>query len=151
VTAVQFYHLTATPLERALPKLVEKIYGAGHRVLLVDSVAERLDILNQVLWTYSTLTFLPHSSTKEPQPEEQPILLSPTITNTNHAEILLVTDGTAVTRENNFSRVLDIFDGNDKEALDKARNRWKTYKDSGYTMTYFRQTEQGNWEEKVVA
>ncbi len=151
MTTIQFYHLTATPLERALPKLVEKAYGAGHRILIIDSVPERLDVLNQVLWTYSTLTFLPHGSTKEPQPEEQPILLAPAIENTNHAEILLVADGTMVSKENNFTRILDIFDGNDKEALEKARNRWKNYQNSGHTLTYFRQTEQGGWEEKKVA
>lgn len=151
MTAVQFYHLTATPLERALPKLVEKIYGAGHRLLIVDSIPERLDMLNQALWTYSTLTFLPHGSTKEPQPEDQPILLAPTIDNANRASILLVADGTAVSDEKTFERVLDIFDGNDKESLEKARNRWKNYQNSGYSLTYFRQTEQGSWEEKKVA
>jgi DNA polymerase-3 subunit chi len=151
MAAVQFYHLTATPLERALPKLVEKAYSAGHRVLLVDGVEERLAMLNQVLWTYSTLTFLPHGSLKEPSPEEQPILLSPSIDNKNNADILLITDGTEISKSETFSRVLDIFDGNDKEALAKARSRWKTYQNAGHTLTYMRQTEQGGWEEKKVA
>jgi len=150
VTAVQFYHLTTTPLERALPKLVEKAYATGKRVLLVDET-ERLESLNQLLWTYSTITFLPHGSVKDPLPEEQPILLAPTPANTNHAEILLVTDGTQVSHTEPFSRVLDIFDGNDKEAVEKARARWKTYQSAGHTLTYMRQTEQGGWEEKAVA
>jgi DNA polymerase-3 subunit chi len=151
MTAVQFYHLTATPLERALPKLVEKIYGAGHRVLLVDSAQERLDSINQVLWTYSTLTFLPHGSTKEPSPEEQPILLSPVIENKNQADILLITDGSVIPDKEQFARVLDIFDGNDKEAIEKARARWKKYQDEGLNLMYLKQTESGSWEEKKVA
>ena len=36
-------HLTNTPLERALPKLVEKAYGAGHRILIGSRTAERAE------------------------------------------------------------------------------------------------------------
>jgi DNA polymerase III subunit chi len=149
--SIQFYHLTTTPIERALPKLVEKAYGAGHRVLLVESLPERLDMFNQVLWTYSTLTFLPHGSVTDGEPDEQPILLSPTADNRNQANVALITDGTSIPENNNFTRVLDIFDGNDKEAVQKARTRWKTYQSSGHTLTYMRQTDAGGWEEKQVA
>lgn len=163
--AVSFYHLTSTPLERALPRLVEKAYSAGHRVLLVESTPEKREILNQVLWTYSTLTFLPHGTSEEESPELQPILLAPSIEFplpragegqgeggiVNGADVLIITDGSAISTPHPFTRVIDMFDGNDAVALEKARARWKDYKASGRKLMYLQQNEQGGWEEKAVA
>ena len=151
MTTIQFYHLTTTPLERALPKLVEKAYSAGNRVLLVESAVEKLDLLNQVLWTYSTLTFLPHGAVKDGGAEDQPILLSPTLDNLNRADVAVITDGTALPETSAFKRVTDMFDGNDEAAVQRARTRWKHYQNAGCTLTYLRQNESGGWEEKAVA
>lgn len=151
MTAVNFYHLTSTPLERALPRLVEKAYTGGNRVLLIESNPERLDVLNQVLWTFSTLVFLPHGAVKDGAPEDQPILLSPTADNLNQADIAIITDGSQLADTSHFKRIIDMFDGNDDEAVGNARTRWKTYQNSGSPLTYLRQTEQGNWEEKAAA
>jgi len=76
MTAIQFYHLTATPLERALPKLLEKAVAGGFRTLLVDESDARVEQLNQLLWTYDAGSFLPHGSAKDGRAEEQPILLA---------------------------------------------------------------------------
>lgn len=149
--SVQFYHLTSTPPERAIPRLVEKAYGTGHRVLVVDSLAERLDVLNQVLWTYSTLTFLPHGMASDGEPECQPILLSPTLDNANQADIALIADGTEMPEKPPFARVLDVFDGNDASAVEKARARWKNYQAAGHALSYLKQNDKGSWEEKTAA
>lgn len=148
---VQFYHLTTSPLERALPKLLEKALAAGNRVLLIDGVEERLEYLNQLLWTYDPGSFLPHGTVKEGQAELQPVLLSATQDNTNHANLLLTTDGTYVTKAEQYAKVLDMFDGRNPEAVTSARARWKQYKDAGHTLTYLRQTEQGGWEQNAAA
>jgi DNA polymerase III subunit chi len=51
LTEVGFYHLQTTPLERALPKLVERSLAGGFRVLVVAGSAERVAHLDAVLWT----------------------------------------------------------------------------------------------------
>lgn len=148
---ITFYHLTATPVERALPRLVEKAYAAGHRVLVVNHLPERLDALDQALWTFSSPAFIPHGKLGDGQEEDQPVLLAPAVDNRNGADILFITDGAALSGTEGFSRLLDLFDGNDAEAVAKARTRWKTYQNAGHPLTYMRQTEQGGWEEKKVA
>lgn len=151
MTQIQFYHLTATPVEKALPKLLEKALAGGHRVLLVESADEKRDYFNQILWTYSTLTFLPHGAADEPSPEAQPILLAPAIENANAADALFVTDGTALEDGASFARVIDIFDGNNAETVSRARSRWAAYKNAGHALTYLRQNDKGGWEEKQAA
>lgn len=146
MASVQFYHLTATPLERALPKLVEKAYSAGFRTLLVAENDARVEQLNQLLWTYDPGSFLPHGSVKEGEAAKQPILLSTSIETPNDAKLLLVTDGRTPSAPEKFERILDMFDGNNAESVEKARARWKQYKDSGHEISYMRQTSAGGWE-----
>ena len=53
MTDIAFYHLTRSPLEAALPKLLEKTLDAGKRAVVVAGSEERVENLNNALWTYS--------------------------------------------------------------------------------------------------
>lgn len=146
MTAIQFYHLITSPLERALPKLMEKAYASGNRTLLVAGDEKRMEQLNQLLWSYDPNRFLPHGSIKESEQEDQPILLSTTSDPQNNASILVITDGNMPDNADAFDRILDMFDGNDEESVTKARQRWTLYKNSGHDVTYMRQTDNGGWQ-----
>ena len=148
MTAIQFYHLTTSPLERALPKLLERAVAGGYRVCLTAESDERVEQLNKLLWTYDNVSFLTHGSDKDEQPENQPILLSTNIESANSANLLVVTDGRSITKPT-FERILDIFDGKDPQATVAARVRWTEYKNAGHEMTYFSQNERGGWEKKA--
>ena len=150
-TSVQFYHLLTTPLERALPKLLEKAYAGGFKTLLVADSEERVEQLNQLLWTYDQDSFLPHGSEKDGQAELQPILLSTRMDASPDAKLLLVTNGISADRPEAFERILDMFDGRDATVVENARTRWTTYKNASCEVTYLRQTESGGWEKKAVA
>ena len=62
MTEVGFYHLTRSTLDEALPRLLEKAYAAGNRVLVRVGDPERLELLNRALWTYGKESFLPHGT-----------------------------------------------------------------------------------------
>ena len=148
MTEVGFYHLQTTPLERALPKLLERSLAGGFRVLVVAGSAERVAHLDAVLWTYDDASFLPHGSSRDGQAEHQPILLSESEENVNAADMLVLTDGAASSRLADYRRCLDLFDGNDEAAVAAARERWQAAKADGHTLTYWQQTETG-WAKKV--
>jgi len=59
---VGFYHLTRAPLERALPRLLEKAREAGYRALVVAASEERVAALDALLWTYDPASFLAHGT-----------------------------------------------------------------------------------------
>ncbi len=148
MSEIGFYHLTTSPLERALPKLLEKILEANKRAVLMCGSEERLDFLNSTLWTLGKLSFIPHGCAKEGFPEDQPIWLTLKDENPNGSEFLVLTDGVESPSLATYARCLDLFDGNDEEALQNARERWKQYKDAGHTVTYWKQTEKGSWEKQ---
>jgi DNA polymerase-3 subunit chi len=148
MTDIGFYHLTRSPLERALPKLLEKVYASGARAVVVAGSSERVASLDSVLWTYDPASFLPHGTARDGEAADQPIWITDSDENPNGATILVLTDGAASERVGSFDRCLELFDGNDEAAVGAARTRWRQYKDAGHGLTYWQQTAQGGWEKK---
>jgi len=145
LTEVGFYHLTRSPLEEALPRLLEKAYAAGQRVLVRVGGEERLEALNRALWTYDTGSFLPHAARGEGYPESQPIYLTSGEENPNGARLLVLADGARAPDLAAFDRCLDLFDGGDPEAVERARERWRSAADGGHATVYWQQNERGGW------
>jgi DNA polymerase-3 subunit chi len=145
---VGFYHLLSTPLERALPRLLERARGQGHRVIVRAASAERVEHLNALLWTYDDTSFLAHGSTRDGNPEQQPIWLSNSEDNPNGASILFLVDGVDAADIASFTRCIDMFDGNDPDAVAAARQRWRRATEAGHSLTYWQQTPSG-WERKA--
>jgi len=150
VAEIGFYHLTKTPLERALPQLLEKIHGSGARAVVMAGSAERVDALNAMLWTYDPASFLPHGAARDGNAEVQPIWLTVEDENPNQSKFLVLTDGAASDHVSDYDRCFEMFDGHDEQALSAARTSWKTYRDAGHDLTYWQQTERGGWEQKNI-
>jgi DNA polymerase-3 subunit chi len=146
---IGFYHLQRSPLSAALPKLLEKALAASFRVLVLASAQAEAERLAELLWTYDPASFLPHGTAKDGWPAEQPIYLTALEENPNQAEMLIQTGGAEHGGLGAFRRVLDLFDGNDPDALAAARARWKRYKEAGHALAYWQQKPSGGWEQKA--
>ncbi|GHD49587.1 DNA polymerase III subunit chi [Thalassobaculum fulvum] len=146
MTEIGFYHLTATPLERALPKLLERTLQAGERAVVRTASDERVQALNGLLWTYEERSWLPHGSARDGFADDQPIWLTADDENPNAARFLFLTDGVEAADLGPWTRVFDLFDGRDDAAVAAARRRWKAARDAGHALTYWRQTDRGGWE-----
>lgn len=151
MTQIGFYHLTRLPLDQALPRLLEKAAAAGLKVVVMAGSAERVEHLNGLLWTYNEESWLPHGSRADGEAELQPIWLTETDENPNGATVLVLCDGIMPADVGTYARCLDLFDGRDDEAVQAARQRWKTWKAQGHELVYYQQTERGGWEEKARA
>ncbi len=148
MTDIRFYQLLATPLDIALPKLLEKAVGQGMRAVVATGSAERAQTLDTALWTYSESSFLAHgrAGADTATAAQQPIWLAIGIENPNAARLLIVLDGQQPEDFAAWERVCDMFDGTDETALANARGRWKSLKDAGHALSYWRQTPAGGWE-----
>ena len=148
MTDIAFYHLQKWPLEKALPRLLEKTLEAGKRAMVMAGSEERVEALNAFLWTYDRESWLAHGSARDGSAEDQPVWLSTVDETPNGATFLFLTDGAVSARVGEFERCFELFDGNDTAALEAARGRWKAYKEAGHALTYWQQTERGGWEKK---
>ena len=148
---VDFYHLQNQSLENVLPKLLEKAYATGKRIVVKVGNEERVEFINGILWTYTEQSFLPHGSKKDGYGEEQPIWLTSGEDVPNKAEFLFLVDGALIDTQSgeNYSRIFNIFDGNSEAAVQQARQFWKDLKAAGYTVNYWQQDSSGKWSKKA--
>lgn len=151
---VLFYHLERAALEDVLPGLLEKTREKGWKALVRAGSSERVAALDAHLWSYREESFLAHGTERDQHPAEQPILLTTSDANPNHAEVLFLVDG-AETKDWSaadvaaLARIVMIFDGRDPTALDAARAQWKLAKASGHEVTYWQQAAGGKWEKRA--
>ncbi|HEY1260895.1 MAG TPA: DNA polymerase III subunit chi [Stellaceae bacterium] len=144
---IGFYHLLSTPLERALPRLLERARREGYRIVVRAGSTERVKQLDALLWTYDEASFLPHGSASEGNAAVQPIWLTDSDENPNGAAMLVLVDGIEAADVAGFTRCADLFDGNDESAVAAARQRWRSAREAGHTLTYWQQTANG-WEQR---
>ncbi|MBL4800602.1 MAG: DNA polymerase III subunit chi [Emcibacter sp.] len=149
MTDISFYHLLHQPLTSALPKLLEKVHGAGLKAVIKVGSETRMRELDDLLWTYSKDSFLPHGSMKAKFSDQQPIYLTTEDENPADATVLVLVDSMESEALGQYDRCLEMFDGTDQNAVVAARTRWKSYTDAGYNLTYWQQTEQGGWGKKA--
>src|SRR5260370_1080020 len=72
-TEVNFYHLTKSSLDDALPRLLQKTLQAGERAVVMVGSPERVDALDTHLWPYDPNGFLPHRSARAAHPHTHPV------------------------------------------------------------------------------
>ena len=144
---VDFYHLQTSPLERALPQLLERVLAGGNRAVVMAASDDRLEALSNVLWTGNPNSWLPNGMGKDGFAADHPIWLTTAEENPNGARMLVLTDGMSSDRLADYDRCLDLFDGGNAEATAAARARWSAAKAAGHELHYWQQTEAG-WKEQ---
>jgi DNA polymerase III subunit chi len=136
---VDFYHLTASPLERVLPSVAEKVVAGGGRLLVVAG-ADQLARLDEALWSYARDSFLPHGRERA---ESQPVLLSAEPEAANGATNIALADGRWREQALGFARAFYFFDDSGR---DEARDAWRALKGMAEVEArYWKQDERGKW------
>ena len=150
MTEMRFYHLQRQPLELVLSNLLERSLERDWRVVVQAPSEERLDALDAHLWTFRDESFLPHGTWREPDPAEQPILLTTRGDNPNQATVRFLIDGAPVPSDAQmYERIVLVFDGEDPDAVAAARERWSEAKAQGFRVTYWQPDDTGRWRQKA--
>ena len=143
MTKVDFYVLEDDRPGALLPfvcQLTEKIYSLGHHVHLHCASEQMAQKLDQLLWTFSELAFVPHQRVDAKNPprtgEPAPVSIGMVTEKSDpvHCEDVLVNLGDEVpTWFSRFSRVTEIVAG-DTHQRHQARERYRFYRDRGYNL-----------------
>lgn len=150
VTEILFYHMQRQPLEKVLPTLVERSLARDWRAAIQASSEERLQALDDGLWTYTDESFLPHGTDRDPDAASQPVVLTLRETNPNAAAIRFLVEGAPLPPDAaDYDRICILFDGTDQDALLRAREQWREAKDAGHAVAYWQQDETGRWQKKA--
>ncbi len=151
---IWFYHLTRQPLEAALPILLERSAQRGWNAVVQATSDERVNALDEWLWTYTDDGFLPHGTARDGDGELQQVFLTTGAENPNAAKVRFFVEGAAIApaleADAAYDRVILMFDGNNDEELQGARAQWKLLKEQGRDLSYWKQSGQGGWEKMAV-
>lgn len=140
MSEIGFYHLTRSALSEALPALLGRTLAAGEKALVLCADEHQLTQLDAALWHQAE--WLPHGSAADAHAAWQPIYLSTTLDNPAAARFLFRV-GASDAAPSNFTRIFDLFDGTREEDVLAARQRWRTAKEAGHSLTYWKQEDQG--------
>lgn len=118
-------------------RLVRKARAANCRVVLLTSDRTDLARLDQELWTFSALDFLPHVTADDALAPSTPVILTDSDTiDLPHYQILINLSTSTPAHFARFERMFEIVAADD---TDKAagRERYRFYQQRGYPLTHF--------------
>lgn len=149
MTEIRFYHLERQSLEAVLPAMLVKALERQWRTVVQAATDERTEALANLLWTSADDNFIPHGTKADGYAALQPIWLTATGENPNGATVRFFVDGAAAGSLDGLDLAVIIFDGNDSEAVSRAREDWKRFKSSGHQTTYWQQDDHGRWQNRA--
>ena len=132
MTEVLFYHLQNMSIENVLPPLLEKSLERGWRVVVQSTSQERADALDAHLWTYQR-RFVPAACHLARERCGGPADRCRSRRPIRTGQCPFLIDNAALPADTDrYERVVLVFNGDDGEALDAARQTWKDCKAKGF-------------------
>lgn len=118
-------------------RLARKARAAKCQVVLLAADRKQLAALDEALWTFSELDFLPHVMVGDGLAAQTPVILSDSDTvDFPHHQILINLSARAPAHFARFERLFEIVSS---EQADKSagRERYRYYQQRGYPLTHF--------------
>lgn len=139
MTRIDFYVLESPNREARFSvacRLAEKAVGSDHEVLINTEIEADSSRLDELLWTFSQGSFLPHRLlTDPPRPDEgEPVLIGCGREPIDGSWDLLINLAPEVPDFfSRFNRVAEVV-GADDESKAAGRERFRYYRDRGYEL-----------------
>ena len=136
MTRVDFYLLdraTEGGKDAAVCKLAHKAFRLGHRVYILTHDDRSAQHLDQLLWTFSQGSFIPHGLGARPSDIDMPVLIGCEEPPTAHEDVLIQLTPQVPEFFSRFRRVAEVVDGSD-DGKTLARERFRFYRDRGYEL-----------------
>ena len=130
MTRIDFY-TGATDRQLTAIRLVLKALEQKCRVAIYTDGPQATDALDQQLWTFQQLSFVPHCRADDPLVAETPVIVDHQYKNLPHTEILINLHSESPAFFEQFARVIEIV-GDDEQEKALARQRFRLYRDKGY-------------------
>jgi DNA polymerase-3 subunit chi len=117
-------------------RLIRKANASACRIIVLHDDAELCRQLDEALWTFSDVSFLPHVLADDIHAEQTPIILAHVDSkNFPHHELLINLSQTVPNTTAQFERVIEIVsqENEDKQA---GRLRYKQYQQLGFSPSH---------------
>ena len=134
-------------MHKALPRLAEKIFDKGISLFVHAADQKRLKEVNDSLWTYTPLGFLPHGMEGDGFEKKQPIFLSTKYVPLNGAKTCISVDPVPLEHFSAFDSVVYVFDASDFQSYQDLLPNPSLQAKSCILWT---QNQKGVWEKSAL-
>jgi len=132
VTTIDFY-FNATDRLQVACRLAGKAVAQRKRMLIYAPDAEIARRIDQMLWVFPPISFVPHCFADDPLAAETPVLIASGSEHANGPEILLNLAAECPEFFARYERLLEIVSQEDEERR-AGRTRYAWYRDRGYAI-----------------
>jgi len=139
LTEIDFYTHRRNPLEVAA-RVCAKAFAQGRRVRVLTSDATMSDALDQLLWRSPAVSFVPHCRPDGRLAAQTPVWVDHRAEHSGPAEVLVNLASAPPAFFGRFDRVAEIV-GDQAADLEAARERYRFYRERGYTLRNHRMDE----------
>lgn len=112
-------------------RLAEKAYQRGHKVYVYTASAPEATLMDELLWTFRSGSFLPHCLFPAAEDPCPPVLVGCSEGPDSHRDVLINLTQEVPPFFEHFTRVVEPVDENEKNKQ-AARERFRIYRDRGY-------------------
>ena len=137
MTEIFFYKLKNTSIDLFLISLIEKSISKNWNSLVLLDNTERMEEINDLLWTFNDTSFIPHGSQSDLSPDKQNVYLTCNEENLNNSNIIFSIDGIIINEPDNWNRCIYIFNEQNLKVTDELESYKREIKDFGYTLKSF--------------
>lgn len=136
MTRIDFHSNVPDKLTYAC-RLVRKARAANCRVVLLTAGRNELAALDQALWTFSELDFIPHVPASDPLAANTPVILTDSDkADLPHYQVLINLSSGTPSHFARFERMFEIISSDDADRI-AGRERYRFYQQRGYPLTHF--------------
>lgn len=136
MTHIDFYlsnKNTQDEPNRIACRLADKAFRMGHRIYIHAGDAETARHLDQLLWTFSAGSFVPHTMNLESGDNDTPVYIGHEQPPTGFEDVLISLSNEMPSFFSRFERVAEVVGASDIDKQ-KARERYRYYRDRGYEL-----------------
>ncbi|WP_189344474.1 DNA polymerase III subunit chi [Undibacterium macrobrachii] len=130
MTRVDFHSQVADKIHYSC-RLIRKARAANCQIMVLSENLEQATLLNDALWDFSAVDFLPHVMIDDPLASQTPIVIATQIDSAlPHHDLLINLSQMLPTTFAQFNRVIEVVSQQEDDA-NAARQRFRLYQQQG--------------------
>lgn len=136
MTRIDFYSNVPDKIQYAC-RLVRKARAANCRLVVFGQDRAQLAQIDEALWTFSDIDFLPHVMADDPLAEQTPVLLADAgMKDLPHHDLMINLSNQTPPDFARFERLLEVISAEDEDKA-AGRERYRFYQQRGYPLSHF--------------
>jgi DNA polymerase-3 subunit chi len=137
-----FYELLDKPWNKVFPKVIESIVNRGNKIHILAE-EKMVPLIDDLLWSFEQLSFLPHATCRDAELDVQPIVISHNIAKRNDANVLALVNTALPEEYNLFDKIICVYEQGNKESIKILAQQLLS---NGAAIQCYAQTSDGGWK-----